>query len=163
MPLTHFRSNRLFLAALAVTTLVSSVALAGQPVPGKVGASGASRATRELRRLEREWSDAFNERDARTLNRLLAKDFVFVDQTGEVMNKAEYIDMVVNHIRVISGDIHGLDIRIHGSTGIAVARFTGTTTFDGHESTGSFRFIDVWAKKNGRWVAVSSQDTVIPD
>jgi ketosteroid isomerase-like protein len=160
MPFATFRSVRPLLVVLALTAFAPAAAPAASP---EVEASGASRATRQLRRLEREWSDAFNQRDARTLNRLLAKDFVFVDQTGKVMNKAEYIDMVVNHIRVISGDIHGLDIRTYGTTGIAVARFTGTTSFDGHESTSSFRFIDVWTKRNGRWIAISSQDTLIPD
>ena len=126
-------------------------------------ASRERRARRTLERLERAWSDAFNNRDEATLNRLLARDFVFVDQFGVVMNKAEYIDLVVNHLEVISGDIFDLDIRVFGDTGIVVARFTGTTRFDGVESTGSFRFIDVWAKRGGRWVAVSSQDTIIPE
>ncbi|MFN3648308.1 MAG: nuclear transport factor 2 family protein [Armatimonadota bacterium] len=150
--------RRKLLASMGAALLLP--ALAPQPVEA---AARDRRARRALERLERTWSDAFNSRDEATLNRLLARDFVFVDQFGAVLTKAEYVDMVVNHIEVISGDIFDLDIRVFGDTGIAVGRFTGTTRFDGVESTGSFRFIDVWARRGGRWVAVSSQDTIIPE
>lgn len=154
------RNLRALLALVACALLLPSLGWSSALL---VRTDANRRAERDLRRLEQQWSDAFNSRDARTLDRLLAADFVFVNRNGRVMNRSEYVDMVVNHIRVISGGILDLDIRTYGTTGIAVARFTGTTSFDGSVSTSNFRFIDVWTKRGGRWIAVSSQDTLIPD
>ena len=56
--------------------------------------------------------------------------------------------------------VSGETVPTHGP---GPAPTTIVTSFDGSVSTGSFRFIDVWTRRHDRWVAVSSQDTVIPD
>jgi len=49
-----------------------------------------------------------------------------------------------------------VQVRIMGDVAIIHARTTYTTP-DGHERSG--RYTDVWARRNGRWLAVSAHVT----
>jgi hypothetical protein len=119
-------------------------------------------AERELRHLEQVFSSAFNNRDARTLDWLLGEDFIVTDEQGSVSNKAQYIDVVVNHIRVLSGGISDLIVLTYRDSAVVVGRFDGVTIVDGREASDVFRFTDVWVHRFGRWYVIASQNSPIP-
>ena len=116
-------------------------------------------AERELRHLEQVFSNAFNNRDARTLDWLLGEDFIFTDEQGSVSNKAQYIDFVVNHIRVLSGGIGDLVVLTYGDSAVVVGRFDGDSFIDGREVHDAFRFTDVWVRRFNRWYVIASQNS----
>ena len=119
-------------------------------------------AEQELRRLEAVFSDAFNRRDAATLDLLLAEDFLYTNEQGSVSNKAQYIDFVVNHLRVVSGGIGDLVVRVYGDPAVVVARFDGVSIIDGQRISDSFRFTDVWVRRSDRWYVIASQNSPTP-
>lgn len=117
---------------------------------------------RQLIHLEQVFSNAFNSRDAATLDRLLAEDFLFTGEQGQVQNKAAYINSVVHDIRVISGNISEEIVRTYGDAGVVVARFDGEVIVDGQDFSDHFRFTDTWVKRFGRWYVIASQNSPIP-
>jgi ketosteroid isomerase-like protein len=152
-------------AAVVVALLAPLLAAAagwGREAGSRLRADDNRAAERELRRLEGVFSDAFNRRDARTLDRLLAEDFLYTNEQGAVSNKAQYIDFVVNHIQVVSGGIGDLVVRVYGDAAVVVARFDGVSIIDGQQLNDSFRFTDVWVRRSGRWYVIASQNSPIP-
>ena len=99
--------------------------------------------------------------DSATLERILAPDFLHPVFTGDIIDKAEHIAFVVAHPRPAS--VHTrferLDVRLYGSTAIA----TGIVDAAQGGNAGVRRtvFTDVFVKRDGRWQAVSAQETVI--
>jgi ketosteroid isomerase-like protein len=131
--------------------------------PSRTGASapGVSSADQSLKALEQEWTEAFKNRDQKTLNRVLANDFIFTDDEGRVYNKSEYIEAVMKVIKVDSYKIDDLTTRVSGGTGVVAGRWTGKFSIAGKDSSGAFRFTDTFVKRQGRWQVIAAQDTRI--
>ena len=154
-------SSRIGVVLLVVPLLAVS-AVWGAESFRRLRADHHGRSERQLRHLEELFSTAFNNRDADTLDRLLAEDFIFTNEQGSVSNKAQYIDFVVNHIRVVSAGISDLVVRTYGDAAVAVARFDGDSVIDGQPVHDSFRFTDVWVRRSGRWYVIASHNSPIP-
>ena len=157
--------KRIFIIALLI---IAMAALALGQARGKGGASrnnagsrSAGSADQALKSLERQWSEAFKDRNQQALGRLLANDFIFTDDDGQVYNKSQYIDAVMKVIKVDSYNIDEITTRTYGDTGIVAGRWTGKFTVDGRDASGAFRFTDTFVKRQGRWQAIAAQDTRI--
>lgn len=124
----------------------------------------ANRVQEQLKKLEEEWAQAFIKRDAAALQRILADDYILIDQDGTVGNKASMIaDVTSGEIIFESIKFDKLTVRVYGS----VAIITGDEIVrirDGEKSsTDGLRFTDVFALRGGRWQAVSSQFVAVND
>ncbi|HTL96085.1 MAG TPA: nuclear transport factor 2 family protein [Gemmatimonadaceae bacterium] len=99
--------------------------------------------------------------DSATLERILAPDFLHPVFTGNILDKSEHIAFVAKHPRPAS--VHPrferLDVRVYGSTAVA----TGIVAATQDGTTGMRRtvFTDVFVERDGRWQAVSAQETVV--
>lgn len=118
-----------------------------------------------MKSLERKWQRALVDKDAETINDLLARDFVATSSTGKVGSKSTLLNAIrrdKNDYK--SADARGMSVRMLGPrvavvTGIATE--TGTTP-DGKSFRNSRRFTDTWMLRNGKWVCVASQATEAP-
>jgi len=125
------------------------------------GGPGVGSTDQSLKALEQEWAEAFKNRDQKTLNRVLANDFIFTDDEGHVYDKSQYIEAVMKVIKVDSYKIDDLTTRVYGGTGVVAGRWTGKSSTAGKDSSGAFRFTDTFVKRQGRWQVIASQDTRI--
>lgn len=132
----------------------------GQATGRKPARRPAASADQTLKDLERKWTESFKNQDKAALNSILADDFIFTDEDGQVYNKAQYIEAVAQ-VKVESYSLDDLTTRVSGDTGVVAGRWTGKMTVDGKQSSGAFRFTDTFAKRQGRWRAIASQDTRI--
>jgi hypothetical protein len=96
------------------------------------------------------------------LDRLLADDFIFTDDEGNVYDKEQYISAIVDLIRVASYTVDQTAIHVYDDTAIVAGRWTGTQTIDGKDASGAFRFTDTFVRRPGGWQGVASHDTRIP-
>ena len=106
--------------------------------------------------LENEWLTV---RDASTLERILAADFVHPVPTGDFLTKAQHIDWFTKHpppanLRFRFGR---LDVRLYGDFGIANG--TVVTSDENGKEIGKNVFTDIFAYRDGRWQAINAQET----
>ena len=74
----------------------------------------------QVRQLEHEWIDAFRRGDTKTLDRILADDFIFTDPEGKLLTKAEWMsDMTSGELTFESIHIDDLQVRIYGDAAVA--------------------------------------------
>jgi hypothetical protein len=83
----YFFVSLLFLAGVVRTTLPAAASDARTPEADK----------QTLTALEKEW---LNARDAATLDRILASDFVHPVAPGYLLTKAQNIDWLMKHLRL---------------------------------------------------------------
>jgi peptidylprolyl isomerase len=147
---------------IVLTLILALVSLAAGQAKGRrpVGRPAAG-ADQVLKDLERKWMEGFKNRDREMLNRILADDFISTNDEGQVFNKAQYVEAVMETLKVESYSLDDLTTRVYGDTGIVAGRWTGKFTVDGKPSGGAFRFTDTFVKRQGRWRVVASQDTRI--
>ncbi len=129
--------------------------------PQATGRGTAAKIKEDVLKVEREWSEAFKNRDKDALNRILADDFIYTDDEGRVSDKAHYIEAVVNVIRVESYTVDDVAVRVAGEAAVVTGRWSGKLTVRGADASGDFRYTDTLVRRGGRWQVLTSQDTRI--
>jgi ketosteroid isomerase-like protein len=129
-----------------------------QPMPGTT-ADGAEE--QAIMQLERDWVAAMVKRDTASLDRYLGKEWMFAND-GQVTPRAEFLaEFKSGASRFESLVLHDVSVHVFGD--VAVATMIGDLkgTYKGADISGSSRGTDFFVKRDGRWQAVSSQNTSI--
>jgi len=139
----------------AAPTLVS------QQIQKPQGEQPLSQAEQEVRKLEREWLDAYEKRDAEAMNRIVADDFNLTFSDGRVQTKAEILAQLKSEKdsnrpspKLSTEDVQS---RIEGDTVILTGRFIQRMERDGQTRMMQMRYTDTYAKRQGRWQVIASQ------
>ena len=124
----------------------------------------------EILKLEREWMDAPKTKNAEAVRRVVADDAVLVYPDGTVANKADEVrtveagdvtsdsfEMVESKVTVIDADAALLS----GRSSIKNGKYRDPNTKQTIDISGEYRFLDVYAKRDGKWQVIASQATKI--
>ena len=117
----------------------------------------------ELKALSQQWLDAYQKSDPTFLKNTLAEDFIVVEPDGSVGTKADDVKSVTEKKFVMkSATMSDFKCRMLGDNAAVVTMMVKLSgTDDGTEFSGDFRAMDVFEKKDGKWVAVASQITKV--
>jgi hypothetical protein len=109
-------------------------------------------------RVERRWVAALAPGgDRSALDDILADDYVDIDWRGRIRHKADLIHAVGSPGNTTQ-HVSGLDVRVWGDS--AVATGVNTVHSTAKDWTAEVAFTDVFVRVDGRWRAVSSQETL---
>jgi ketosteroid isomerase-like protein len=101
--------------------------------------------------------------DEAALRRLLADDYVLQNSSGAVEGKAQFIaDQVAAGYRLDPFTVEEPVERVMGDVALLGGVATLTGTDGGRPYRVRLRFMDVWQKRDGRWVVVFTQATRAP-
>jgi len=110
----------------------------------------------ELLELNEEYIRSVQTSDVRRFNEILADDFLCSLPDGSLVDRAQFLDQTAKPVRISNLQAHDVKVRVMGDFAIIHAR----TTYSGADGrAGSGRYTDVWARRNGRWLAVSAHVT----
>jgi hypothetical protein len=113
-----------------------------------------------LIQMEHDWSRADTEKDAATLDRILADDWIGIDFEGTVLTKPQALrDIDSGSASLESTVLSDMKVRIYGNTAVVTGADTEKSEYHGKDSSGKYLWTDVFVFRNGRWQAVSSQST----
>ena len=132
-------------------------------IAGLATASFGAGADAELKAISQQWLDAYQKSDPAFLKNLYAEDYVVVEPDGSVTSKSEDIKAVTEKTFVLkSSAVSDFKCRMLGdNAAIVTASLKLTGSDEGKEFSGDFRAIDVFEKKDGKWMAVASQVTKV--
>ena len=110
-------------------------------------------------RLEKEWNNATFKKDAKALDLLYAKEYTFIDQTGKVYNKQQDISEVIsgNYKLETPSVLSDIKVNTYGTIAVVKGLNTVKAKLNGKDISGTFRFVDVFVMRDGRWQCVSTQ------
>jgi peptidylprolyl isomerase len=152
------------LVSVLFITLAASFAVAqsrGRRAAGNRARTAAVNVEQALLDAERQWAEAFKNRDRQALDRLLADNFVFTDEEGQVYDRAKYIQAMAS-AQVESYKLDDMAARVSGTTGVVTGLWTGKMTVAGKDASSAVRFTDTFVKRVNRWVALASHESRIP-
>jgi hypothetical protein len=87
---------------------------------------------------------------------ILSDDFLCSLPDGSLVDRKRFLEQTALPVQISNLEAHDVNVRLMGDFAIIHARTTFTTA-DGRAASG--RYTDVWAKRNGTWVAVSAHVT----
>jgi ketosteroid isomerase-like protein len=149
--------KKLVIAILAASAALGPALLQAQTPPAKAPSTSAA-----LKQLEHDWSDAAKAGDVDKLSQIIADDWTALAPDGKKLTKQAFLDGIKSgKIKTESMEFGPMDVKVLGSVGVVQGSDTEKSMYEGKDSSGKYVWTDVFAKRDGKWVAVRSQLTML--
>jgi ketosteroid isomerase-like protein len=109
-----------------------------------------------LQALNHDYIESVQKSDVRRFDEILADDFRCSNPDGSLVDRKGFLEQTARPVTISSLEAHDVEIRLMGDVAIIHARTTYTRPDGG---PGAGRYTDVWARRGGRWLAVSAHVT----
>ena len=106
--------------------------------------------------LNRDYIHSVQHGDVRRFDEILAEDFLCSNPDGSLVDKRGFLAQTAQLVTIRDLAIEDVRVRILGDVAIIHAR-TSYSTAAGEHRNG--RYTDVWARRDGIWLAVSAHVT----
>jgi len=111
-------------------------------------------------KLQRQWLDAYENRDAAAMERIVADDFTITYPSGDVERKPQIIAFLTRQRdpakpgpKFTTADVES---RVYGDIVILIGRVTMESVRGGQTTRETSRYTDVYRKQKGRWQVIAS-------
>jgi uncharacterized protein (TIGR02246 family) len=106
--------------------------------------------------LNDEYIQAVRQSDVSRFREILADDFLCTLPDGSIVDRHQFLKHIATPYTLGNLQADDVNVRLMGDFAIVHAR----TTFTQPDGTpGSGRYTDVWARRDGRWLAVAAHVT----
>ena len=106
--------------------------------------------------LNRDYIHSVQHSGVRRFEEILAEDFLCSNPDGSLVDRTAFLEQTARPVTITGLEAHDVQVRLLGDVAIIHARTTYTLP-DGRPGAG--RYTDVWARRGGRWLAVSAHVT----
>jgi hypothetical protein len=110
----------------------------------------------DLQQLNADYIRSVQDGDVGRFDEILARDFQCSLPDGRLIDRAQFLHMTAQPVTIRNLEAHDVLIRLIGDVAIIHGRTTYSMA-DGRPGSG--RYTDVWAKRDGQWLAVSAHVT----
>jgi len=147
------------MAAVALTLTIASPAASGQATtPAEPVAAGTAAA--DIGRALRERLDAYGRGDADAWGRYVADECLCGPSTK--VDLQQEMRARPAGVRIFSGPVTGLEVRVHGDTAAARYRVTDMTAIGSQQVGVELIKAETYVKRGGRWLLMGGAETVLP-
>ena len=109
------------------------------------------------------WDKAIVGKDQAAIEANMADDFRQIDGAGNVETKTSFVlDLMAPELQIDPYTVEDFDVRLYGDVALLCGRTRMTGRYNGKPFATHYRYIDVYARRNGRWQIVSVQISKIP-
>lgn len=112
----------------------------------------------DLKTLEQQWAGAIDRHDTAAVDAILAPDFRHIAYNGALSTRAEALAAASDTRRVMVQHLHDIEVRVYGDRFAVVS---GVNDAQSPAGSARLRFTDVFVFRQGRWQAVSAQETMV--
>ena len=111
----------------------------------------------KITHLEYELVEAFLNQDIKTLERILADEFILTDPHGPSFTKEQYLaDLAADRVSFKSLVIDEIDVRVMEGTAVVMGKATANGRSVDGTYKGQYSFMDVYLRKSSGWQAILS-------
>jgi hypothetical protein len=127
------------------------------------GNAGDAHDAAGVRAAEQVRADALLKADTTAISRLTADDFVEISRLGTLRTKADNLrDIASGNLKLLTVQYDSTSVRVYGDVAVLRAIANNTGMFHGVPFAGRVWYTRVFVWKDGRWQAVTMQQTPIP-
>jgi ketosteroid isomerase-like protein len=138
------------------------LALADPPGPTAAATAKGPSVSQTIKQLEQDWSDAMKAGDVDKISQIVADDWTGLEYDGSKETKQSLLAGVKAGKDTAASVENGpMDVKVLGSVAIVQGSDTEKSTLNGKDSSGKYVWMDVFVKRDGKWVAVRSQSAKV--
>ena len=122
-----------------------------------------------LTKLESEWTNAFAQKDAKTLDRLMADDFLMLGQSssGALIDKSTLIQSSLIRLELLTFSFDDVRVQIHGETAVFHCKYTFRGMYarqidDKQPYEGVVLVTDTWVRQGDQWRVLARHSSKLP-
>ncbi len=113
-----------------------------------------------LIKLERDWDFAFHHQDVAFIDSVLAREFIATYAEGQRADRDKELQNARDFNQQIDSSVlDEFNVRVYGDTAVVLFTQKLTGPSKGVPITLTFRYMDVFELRDGRWQCVTSQST----
>ena len=147
------------LAAVALS-IFAIFAIAWRSV---ASAAAAESAKAEVLKVEEIRNQALQSGDAVALGNIYSDDLVYANVSGTLLTKAEHLaEFKARTLHFVSFAHDNVEVTMHGDSAVLTGISKSVVDYRGEISHSQRRFMNVYAKKDGRWLCVAHFEQNIP-
>ena len=147
-----------FVEAVLLACACVGLAFAQAQTPPAKGPSVAE----AVKQLEHDWVDAAKASDTDKLGQILADDWAGIGYDGSKQTKQSILaDVKSGAIKFESYEFGPMDVKVLGSVAVVQGSDTEKSTTGGKDTSGKWAWMDVFVKRDGKWVVVRSQSAKV--
>src|SRR5215469_11182055 len=106
------------------------------------------------------WTEKAGDTDK--LNQILADDWVAIGPDGKTETKQEFLaNLKSGQMKMESFEMGPMQVKMVGGAAVVQGSDTEKSTSNGKDSSGKYVWMDVFAKRDGKWMAVRSQTALV--
>jgi ketosteroid isomerase-like protein len=137
-------------------------ALADTPAPTAAATAKAPPVSQAIKQLEQDWTDALKAGDVDKIGQIVADDWIGLEYDGSKETKQSLLAGVKSgKDKAESVDMGPMDVKVLGSVAVVQGSDTEKSMTNGKDSSGKYVWMDVFVKRNGNWVAVRSESSIV--
>ena len=122
----------------------------------------ASKAEGILLAMEKTWTDAIEKKDLNAVGLILADEYMIIDDEGLMRDKATTLSRLKSSDNSIStAVVDELKVRVYGNVAVVTGRQTEKSVEKGKNTSGSYRYTDVWLKRGASWQVVNTHESKV--
>jgi ketosteroid isomerase-like protein len=129
---------------------------------GAPGNEASEDVEKKIMQLERDWGDALAKRDLVALDRILGDDHSVITKDGSVLTKAQELAKHSESADELF-DLEPMKVRVFGDAAVVTGGHREKSQYQGRDTSGHYRWMDVFVKRDGRWQAVASELTRVEE
>jgi len=120
--------------------------------------------TDEILKVDDERNQALQKGDIATLDRIYSDDVIYANASGALLTKAQHLAELKARTLKFRSFIHeGVQVTVHGDTGVLTGISKSVVEYQGAVSSSNRRFLNIFFKKDGRWLCVAHFETNISE
>ena len=113
-----------------------------------------------VRAVEMARRDALLHADTVALSRMIAPEFIEISRLGQIRTRDDNIrEIAAGVLKLQTINYDSLTVRMYGNVALLFGIADNTGTFRGFPFAGKIRYTRVFVRRDGRWQAVSMQQT----
>jgi ketosteroid isomerase-like protein len=109
-----------------------------------------------LLKLNADYIQSVQTSDVKRFDEILSDDFLCSMPDGSLLDRKAFLEQTAKPVIITNLQAYDVKVRLMGDFAIIHAA-TSFTAVDGSNSGG--RYTDVWARRNGQWLAVAAHVT----
>ena len=110
-----------------------------------------------LTALNTDYIRSVQQGDVRRFDQLLAEDFLCSNPDGSLVDKRQFLEQTARPVTITGLAASDVRVRFLGNDAAIIHGKTSYATASGDKRNG--RYTDVWARRGGKWLAVSAHVT----
>src|SRR5215470_4757778 len=112
-------------------------------------ASFAAQATpdttaRHLIALEQQWNDAILKNDSARAGAFMAAEWTEITSVGSVLTRNNDLEELVHGYHATSLRLSDMSVHVYGNTAVVSGLSNEQSSYQGKDTSGRFRWLDVW-------------------